>query len=296
MMVREPIVAGRFYPADAERCRAEVRQRLDAAPPFANGGSRPIAGLVPHAGWMCSGAVAARVFRALSDAPAPQSIVLFGGVHCYRGRDAAIFAHGRWDTPLGPLEVDDRLAERILGQTNLIADDAYAHEEEHSLEVQLPFLRFLFPEARIVPLMVPAGKRSHEVGQAVGRTLSAYNYNAVIVGTTDLTHYGPHYGFVPHGVGAAANRWAKEVNDRGFLELVCSIQSEQVVDEAATKRNACSAGAVAATLAAAATLGATRGVLLDHTSSSEVLAGVRGEDFSDSVGYAGVLFLRDAAS
>ena len=289
MMIREPAVAGHFYPAHADRCRSDLQQLLGSAPaPGAH--ERLYGGLVPHAGWMCSGHVAAEVFRALAASRSAKVVVLFGGVHRYRGREAALFGQGRWDTPLGPVDIDARLAERILGHTNLIVDDPYAHEEEHSIEVQMPFVKVLFPEAKVLPLMVPMVKTAHEVGEAVARTLSAYDYDAIVVGTTDLTHYGPNYGFTPQGVGKEANTWAKEVNDRRLIELLVGLRSEELVAEALERRNACSGGAAAATLAAVAAMGAGEGVVLTHTSSSEVLGGTMGREPDDSVGYVGIVF------
>jgi len=291
MIVREPVVAGHFYTEQPDRCRKDLDRMLDSAVSVDAYADQPlVGGLVPHAGWMCSGPTAAKVFRALSQRRHPKVLVLFGGVHRFRGKEAALFGSGRWETPLGPVEIDSRLAERILGHTNLIVDDPYAHEDEHSLEVQMPFIKRLFPEVKVVPLMVPIGKNAAEVGEAVGRTLNAYDYDAMILGTTDLTHYGPQYGFTPHGVGAKANAWAKEVNDRRFIELVCKMRSAEVVAEAAQHRNACNAGATAATIAAAAALGATEGVLLEHTTSSEVLGGTSGAGTADSVGYAAIVF------
>ena len=290
MRVREPVVAGQFYPADPEKCREEVVRLLADAAPSAEDVGEPTAGIVPHAGWAYSGACAAKVFRILAEKRSRPVMVLFGGAHRTRGREAAMFGDGRWETPMGPLEVDVRLAERILSQTNLIRDDPFAHEGEHSLEVQMPFIKHLFPKIRIVPIMVSPGPTAHEVGEAVGRTLSSYNYEALIVGTTDLTHYGPGYGFIPQGIGQEANTWAKEANDRRFIDLVCAMGGAEVVDEALQHHNACSSGAAAATLGAAKALGATGGVLLEHTTSSEVMAGRTGGDCNDSVGYAAIVF------
>lgn len=290
MMIREPVVAGQFYPGRADRCRTELEQWLDAGTSDWPGTQRVIGGLVPHAGWVYSGAVAASVFNVLRASPSPKVIVLFGGVHRHRGREGALFGSGQWNTPLGPVEIDTRLAERVLGHTNLIVDDPYAHDEEHSIEVQMPFVKHLFPEAKTLPIMVPVSNVAHEVGEAVARTLSAYNYEALIVGTTDLTHYGPNYGFAPHGIGAEGNTWAKDENDRRFIDLVCSLKSHEVVREATKHKNACSSGATAATLAAVTALGAQRGILLEHTSSAEVMAARSPGDAHDSVGYAAVVF------
>ncbi|MBI4719442.1 MAG: AmmeMemoRadiSam system protein B [Planctomycetes bacterium] len=291
MRIREPVVAGQFYAAGADPCRKELERLLSDAGPVVLDAGAPLGGLVPHAGWTYSGRVAAQVFSALAAKRSPEVVVLLGGVHRSRGREAALFADGRWETPLGPLLVDARLAERILGQTNLIIDDPYAHESEHSLEVQAPIVAHLFPGAKILPLMVPPTPRAGEVGEAVGRTLQAYDYDAVVVGTTDLTHYGPHYGFMPQGVGTKANAWAMQVNDRRFVDLVCKLRGDALVAEAMEHKNACSSGAAAATVAAVRKLGATGGILLQHTTSSRVVAERGGAEPEDSVGYAGIVFV-----
>jgi hypothetical protein len=292
MLVREPVVAGLFYPANAASCRREVAELLRGISQAPLDGL-PVAGLVPHAGWAYSGAVAAAAFAALTAGAPPEVVVLFGGAHRYLGRDVAVFSSGRWETPLGPVEVDARLAERVLGATSTIVEDAYAHEEEHSLEVQLPFVRYLFPEARILPFVVPPTDHAAIAGAAVARTLTAYRTRALILGTTDLTHYGPGYGFIDRGLDDDAYAWMHAENDGRFLELVCAMRTEEVIGEALVHRNACSGGAVAATMAAAAGLGARRGVLLAHTNSRAVVQG-RGESpGDDAVGYAGVVFVTD---
>jgi MEMO1 family protein len=292
MIVREPIVAGRFYAAHPDRCQAELADLL------AQGWSvnpnapqrRLLGGIVPHAGWAFSGAVAARVFRALATTHKPKVIVLFGSVHSYRGQKAALFSSGRWETPIGPVVVDARLAERVLGHTNQIIADVHAHEDEHSIEVQMPFIRHLFPDALVLPVMVPPTASAHEVGEAVARTLDVYQYDALVVGTTDLTHYGPRYGLTAHGVGREGNTWAKDTNDRRFLDLVLDLRATEVVAEAARHKNACSAGAVAATIRCAVALGATEATVLAHTSSSEVAELLSLGEQEDSVGYAGIVF------
>lgn len=289
-MIREPVVAGKFYPEDRRACDTELDALLAAETQRSELPTKLYGGIVPHAGWVYSGAVAAGVFRALRASRNAGVLILFGGVHGYRGRKAALFASGRWETPLGFVRVDDRLAERILGHTNLIAADAHAHEAEHSLEVQLPLVQRLFPGVPIVPIMVPPTPAAAEVGEAVARTIEVYEYDALVVGTTDLTHYGPHYGLVHHGTGPEANAWAKTENDRRFIDFVCAMRSTEVVAEANGRKNACNAGAVAATMRATLALGASQGILLSHVTSGEV-ASQRGLGGSEnSVGYCGIVF------
>lgn len=290
MRIREPVVAGRFYAAGADRCKEELQALLAELPDCQPQGDKLLGGLVPHAGWMCSGAVAAEVFLQLSQSAQPDVIVLFGGVHRYRGREGAMFASGRWETPVGAATIDGRLAERIMGHTNLIVDDPFAHESEHSIEVQVPLVVHLFPGVKIVPIMVPPTGLALEIGASVAHTIRAYRYHAMVIGTTDLTHYGSGYGFTPHGTGDDALKWAKDKNDARFIAKVCDMRADQLVDEATQHKNACSSGAVAATVSATRILGASRGTLLTHTTSGEVLAGRLGPISGDSVGYAGIVF------
>ena len=286
-MIREPARAGTFYPGSADQCRKAAAELIAAPLGDIAVGRRLVGGIVPHAGWSFSGPVAGQVVATLAAARQPSVAVIFGAVHFQRGRNSWMFGSGRWETPLGQVEVDQRLAERICGHTNLILDDPHAHEQEHSIEVQMPLLQVALPGCRIVPILVPPIAKAVEVGDAVGRTIESYGYDAIVLGSTDLTHYGPSYGMATHGRGAEGVTWAKEVNDRRIIELMAGLQADQVVAEAAEHHNACGAGAVAATISAARRLGADRGVLLAHTSSAEILGT---PDGTDSVGYAGLVF------
>ncbi len=285
-MQREPVVAGMFYPAEPERCRAEAEAYLQearqAVPP-----DRFFAGLVPHAGWTYSGEVAARTFAALAESGTPATLVILGAVHSWGVAGPSIYARGSWATPLGALEVDQPLAEAILREAGgLVSDNPGAHSEEHSIEVQLPFVKYLFPDARIVPLMVPPAPDSVQVGEAVARAVRPRGREVFLVGSTDLTHYGPRYGFAPRGAGPAALTWAKE-NDERLIDDVVHLRAEQIVARVARDRSACGAGAVAAAVAAARMLGAKRGVLLEHTTSHDVHPIGSPTDF---VGYAAIAF------
>ncbi len=287
MMIREPAVAGTFFPSAAEECRRALIASFEASvtPPVIDG--RIVAGLVPHAGWVCSGKVTAAVVTAISRQRSPATFVVLGAVHRLKGPQAAVFAGGRWELPGGSIEIDERLAERVMGYTNLIVDDAYAHEAEHSIEVQVPFIQHVFPEAKLLPIMVPPTAHATEVGQAVARTLQAYDYDAVVLASSDLTHYGRRYAFAPHGEGVEGVEWAKNVNDRRLIDLLLKLDADAVVPEAAKHRNACGAGAIAAAMSAAQSLGADTGVLLDHTTSYETVGPDPG---NNAVGYAGVVF------
>ncbi len=292
MLIREPAQAGSFYAASEASCRRDLEACVADGAHALEGTVR--GGIVPHAGWLYSGKVAGKVLATIAATARPTTVVIFGAVHRGRprGRQAAMFPSGRWETPIGPVQVDGRLAERILGQTNLIVEDVYAHEQEHSIEVQVPFVRHLLPESMILPIVIPPVPEAPDIGEAVARTIEAYQVDAAVVGSTDLTHYGPSYGFTPEGAGPEGLAWAKNVNDRRMIDLILALDPKPIVSESQLHQNACGAGAVAATMAAVRHLGADQAILLQHTTSHEVL-GARGG--SDAVGYAGIVFTSSGA-
>lgn len=309
MSHRTPAVAGQFYPSAPQACRAEVEACLAAgaaAPSGADeslatlraalteGSEELIGGVVPHAGWICSGAIAGAVLRELARRPLLETFVVFGAAHRLSGETAALYGHGAWSTPLGDVAIDEDLASAVLSALPDVCENEEPHAIEHSIEVQLPFLQHLKPDARLLPILVPHTAPGPAIGMAVAEQARLLQREVVFVGSTDLTHYGPRYGFTPKGAGEAGLAWAKNVNDRAFIELVCAMQADRVAAEARRNQSACGGGAVAATIAACRRSGATRGVLLQHATSSEVLAGRYGK-MSDAVGYAGVVFARSRA-
>lgn len=293
MMIREPAVAGRFYAAEPEQCLADVKDCVDKAALTPGAAEvvveRIVGGVVPHAGWIFSGAVAARVFAEISKRPHPQAMIVFGAIHVLHGPRPSIFPSGAWETPLGLAEIDARLATRLHGQTGLLECDPHAHDGEHSIEVEVPFVQHLMPQTLIVPIMVPVNDKAVALGRAVGQACRNYGVNAVFICSTDLTHYGPAFQFTPEGVGPAGLAWAKDVNDRRMIDLMLAMRAEDAVEEAVRNRSACGGGAIAATLAACAAYGAARATLLEHTTSYEVGRRFGHESARDAVGYAGIV-------
>jgi len=290
MQIRKPVVAGQFYPADRETCLAEIRACLPAEVPHAGLPEPLVGGLVPHAGWTFSGAVAALVFAAAKhQRGAVDTFVIFGAAHGYFGAEPAVDGSAAWETPLGRTELNEPLRQLLL-DTGAAVLDSSAHRSEHSIEVQLPFLQHLFPDARLLPIIVPANESALVLGETLAQQTQTSQQTVVYVGSTDLTHYGPRYGFTPMGVGSEALHWASEVNDRQFLDLALSLEPRRLLANALENGNACGPGAAAAAIAAAKRLGAEKGVLLAHTNSNEVMLREMGTAGRDSVGYAAVVF------
>ncbi len=247
---------------------------------------RPTAGIVPHAGWDFSGRVAAKVFKTIKSNAEPKTFVLFGAVHRHIS-DCAVYSFGSWDTPFGEVQIDEELAGQLIKRLEGYAEqNELAHNHEHSIEVQLPFLKFFFPQAKAVPVSVLPDRRAPELGRRVGEYLKKQEVDAVVIGTTDLTHYGEAYGFAPAGHGPAALQWMKE-NDGRIIELAVRMEADKIVREADRNLNACGSGAMAATIAAARTMGSASGLTVEYTTSYDVMPE---REFRMAVGYVGMIF------
>lgn len=290
MKTRKPIVAGQFYPHDPKSCKEEIDEFLQTSTPVESLPETIVAGIVPHAGWFFSGQIASLVFSAVKHRREKvHSFVIFGAAHGYFGQMPALDDSDFWETPLGKVQLDQELAGRLLDKNVAVADSG-AHRFEHSIEVQVPIVQYLFPDAQILPIIVPPAKEAIALGEAAGDIISAQREKIICIGSTDLTHYGPRYGFVPMGVGNEGLEWASKVNDRRFIDLALKMEPQDLLTSAAEHCNACGSGAAAAAITAAKRLGKTEGVLLAYTNSNEVMLQKMGTSSADSVGYVAIIF------
>ncbi|MCD4831642.1 MAG: AmmeMemoRadiSam system protein B [Anaerohalosphaeraceae bacterium] len=292
MAVRKSVVAGSFYPGSAKDCRAQAADCVADRLAMQRLPEKIVAGIVPHAGWTFSGDLAGMVFAAIEQVEKyVDTFVIFGATHRYHGTAAAVYDKGSWQSPLGEIEIDEELAEAIIKKSACAESDTDSHKYEHSIEVQIPLIQYLFPKAKIVPILTVPADFVIRLGVDTAECIKNFpDKKIVCVGSTDLTHYGPQYGFVPQGAGAEAIKWAKQVNDQRFLDAVVAMKTDEIITTAVQNQSACGPGAVAATIAAAKALGKTSGQLLAHTHSSEVMEKRFGQTSDESVGYAAVIF------
>ena len=274
-----------FYPGD---CQAQLTAFLTGYHPPEDL-PRPLHGAaLPHAGWMYSGQVAARTLDCLSrSTPKPETAVIFGTPHYMDSVSHALYHEGQWETPLGNLAVDSACGEAILAAAgDLLRADPQAHRHEHSIEVLAPMVKYFFPEAAIVPILVLPETTAIPLGEAVARAVSEIGHTTIFLASSDLTHYGPMFGLAPAGTGPEARAWM-ENNDRRLIDTLCRGSGEDVLDEARTHLNACGAGALAALKGAMTALGASEGRLIQYATSFDVEPE---PVFRQAVGYAGVVF------
>lgn len=281
--VREPAQAGGFYSADAERLTGAIAGFMKDAAPARVG--RPIALVLPHAGYIFSGQIAADGY-AQAAGQAYDTVVILGTNHTQAGFEkVGVSPATGFRTPLGVAQVDVGLVQALLAECRDCVLDAAVHEKEHSVEVQVPFVQHLFPAARIVPAVVASTDPglSARFGAALARVLR--DRKALIVASSDLSHY-------PSADDA-------DTVDRAVLAGVASLEPEQARStiRAWMKRGvgelstcACGEAPILAAMAAARALGATRGVVLSYANSGRMPVSVARGETSRAVGYGAVAF------
>lgn len=288
---RPPAVAGRFYPGDAEKCVRQARELFE--PHRAKNEQAPsagVGGLLPHAGWIASGSIAAQTLATLAVAVQPEVVVVFGAVHTPGDVNewASLDTYEAWETPGAQTEVARDIRSQLGKTDGLFVMNDLLHRDEHAVEVEIPLIREVWPNAKLLPIEVPVNRFAVDVGKTTARCLTDKGFRAVYLASSDLTHYGPAYRFVPAGVGQQGVAWAKR-NDQRVLKLITEMNAEGVVPEVCNNYNACGGGAIAAMIAACREAGATRAQLLRHANSVETLADVAPQPPTNAVGYASVV-------
>ena len=287
--VRHPAVAGVFYPDDERQCALAAGQLLRAN--VAAAGQTWLGAIVPHAGWICSGAIAGEAIGTLRESAGEVNVVVvFGAVHTPLPLDCAVMAsHDTWLVPGGESSVPEQLsAELEADSSDLFGVDDRFHEREHAVEVELPLIQRAWPNAMLLPIEVPLREDAVAVGRRTAATIQQAGMRPVYLASSDLTHYGPNYSFAPAGVGEKALKWALD-NDRQLLLAVTDMTPERIVPHVRERLNACGGGAIAAMMAACREHGAKEASVLRHTNSFEVLREVAPQPSDNAVGYAAVV-------
>lgn len=252
-----------WYPRSA----AEI-ERLIAGWTAGTPSSQALACIAPHAGWTFSGGLAAIAVRSLR--PSDTIVVIAG----HLGADDPLLAayESRYETVQTHLDADGDLFEALVAE--LREDGIPAPERDryvdNGVEIILPIVAALQPGARILWLRCPPNFIARQLGAALMRAASSTGRTVSVVGSTDLTHYGPAYGFSPAGSGAKAQAWVRNSNDRSFVAALESMNPTALLEAAVSRHAACSGGAAAAALCYAIESGATEARILGRALSCEV--------------------------
>jgi AmmeMemoRadiSam system protein B len=283
MGLRKAAFAGSWYPSNPKACEKEIDAFLKEPGQRMPGDADYLAGIVPHAGWYYSGALACNVIHALAKDAATDVVVIFG-MHLHPNSPCYIMKAGAWETPFGAIDIHDGLTEKLIERFSFEIEDHRVHTRDNTIELQLPFVKYFFKNAALVSIGVPPNKTSLEIGQAAADIAVEMGLKIKVIGSTDLTHYGYNYGFVPHGTGPAAVDWVRNNNDRRVIEAMLAMQPEKVIDEAQARQNACCSGAASTAIAAAKKLGAQHAEMTAYATSYDKSPG------DSFVGYVGIVF------
>jgi len=265
-MIRPPAVAGRFYSSDP----VELARDVDG---YIHGAGENITALgcvVPHAGYIYSGHVAGAVYSSLQ---IPHRCILLGPRHYPRGESLAILTEGTWQTPLGEAQIDSALARELAHACPRLREDAVAHESEHSLEVQLPFLQRLVRDFRFVPVVLGTDRYPvlEDLGRAVARVVAAQTAPVLVIASSDMNHY--ETDAITRVKDQMAVARILELDPRGLYDTV---RSEGIT--------MCGYAATVAMLAAVIELGAKQAQLIRYATSGDISG-----DYDKVVGYAGIV-------
>jgi AmmeMemoRadiSam system protein B len=277
-MIRPPAVAGRFYPSDPRELALLVDQYSRPSAP-ARAEKIPARGcLVPHAGYMYSGHVAGAVYYSLQ---IPARSIFLGPRHFPRGEPMAVLTGGSWQTPLGEARIDSALAAELARACPRLREDAGAHEREHSLEVQLPFLQRLAGDFRFVPVVLATDRYPaiEELGRAVAQVVAAHAAGAsggeaarvLVIASSDMNHY--ESDAITRAKDGRAIERILALDPRGLFDTV---RNEEI--------SMCGYAATVAMLVAMRELGAKEAQLVRYATSGDVTG-----DRDEVVGYAGII-------
>ena len=283
MNVRKAAFAGSWYPADARECEQAIADFLEEFEGVGHDGHPCMGSIVPHAGWFFSGSIACNAIHRLKG-PTPTDVVVVFGMHLHGRSPNYIMATGAWETPFGDLPVAEDLARALTRRFQFAQETPVDFTRDNTIELQLPFVKYFFPRARVLTMGLPPVETSLDIGRAVVAEARQRGLDIRIIGSTDLTHYGPNYGFTPEGRGDRALSWVRDENDKGVIDAMLALDGAGVIRRGVASQSACCAGAAGGAIAAVRELGAAGGSVLAYATSHDKSPG------DSFVGYVGVVF------
>ena len=279
MIIREPILAGAWYPSEPEKVEDFLRDfrknsRISAS---------ASAVIAPHAGWYYSGNIAGRSIASLHNNTDIDTVVIIGG-HLAASSSFLFADEDAVRTPFGLMYIDNELMARLAKKLDARSDKF----QDNTVEILVPMAHYFFPKSRLLWARFPANLKSFDAGKILAQIAAALGRSIVVIGSADLTHYGSNYGFSPKGRGKAALNWVKNTNDAAFINAVLNNNPKEALRCAEEDQSSCSAGAVLGVMGYSEQLGKAKAELLEYGTSADV----KDDETPDSfVGYASILWV-----
>ncbi|PKL11514.1 MAG: AmmeMemoRadiSam system protein B, partial [Spirochaetae bacterium HGW-Spirochaetae-6] len=225
---------------------------------------------------------AAEVFSTLhQNLPKPDALCLIGG-HLGSEHPVLYLEQDSCETPLGNLSLNQELIREVADRiTYKVADP---NEGDNTLEIQFPLAKYFFPDTPLLAFRAPVSELALELGQSLAETAKKHKISILVIASADLTHYGPNYGFSPQKTLEDGLAWVKNTNDKTLIDLALQFKESELLEHSLENRSSCSAGALAAAVSYARSMGILEGKLLEYSTSYDILPN------QSFVGYAGLVF------
>lgn len=277
--MRKPIVSGMFYPSDKEDLKKQIKDCYGSKfGPKENNRSKVFAAICPHAGYSYSGPCAVHCYQEIKNQEYDTFIIL-GTNHTGIGNSSIILDD--FNTPLGTAKNDTELTKAIMEKCSL-AENRQSHEQEHSIEVQIPFLQDIYDKVNIVPIIIDFSSDYKSIAKGISDVIKNSSKKICIIASSDFTHYGINYGFVPFTENAREK--LKEFDFKAILRIL-ALDSEGFLEYLKeTKATICGAYDIAVLIETCKLLGKKDTKLLKYYTSGDITG-----DYSSAVGYAGII-------
>ena len=265
-MIRQPAVANQFYPGSERDLKKDLSGRIKEVKKK----EKVLALVSPHAGYVYSGNIAGAVY---SIAEITRDVIVMGPNHHGLGAPFAVMAQGKWKMPGGDIAINEKLAHLMIEESRWLQSDDKAHINEHSIEVQLPFIQYLQPAVEFVPVVLSTAdfQTCEEMGTSIAKAIKRYGKPVVIIASTDMTHY--------------ESQESAQQKDQLAMEKILSLDPSGLLDTVLTNKiSMCGVIPTTVALVAAKELGATKASQVAYATSGDVSG-----DYSYVVGYAGFI-------
>jgi len=280
-MIRKAVVAGMFYESDEEGLREQIKACFKDGPgEVVDRKDKQIIGVIaPHAGYQFSGAGQAFCYKEIAESEKADVYIILGTSHV--GFSKAAVSDDDFETPLGVVKVDKEIISSLVDK-NVVVENNEVHLQEHSIEVQLPFLQFISDDFKIVPIVVGGDIDYEKIGKGIAEVIKESGKKVKLICSSDFTHYGISYGYLPFKDNIKENL---SKLDLGAIEWIKKLDVWSFMDYVNEKKaTICGKGAISCFIVACKELGAVSADLENYFSSGEVSG-----DWVNAVGYASII-------